>query len=401
MKRWAALSVFIWLLLVVTSLIWNITQSKQQFKDLALQSARSFFQQIVITREWSAKHGGVFVPVTDKTQPNPYLNDPLRDLNISEDLQLTKLNPSYITRQIAEIAATKSGIQFHITSLEPLRPQNKATVWEVKALNSFEEGIREMGQFFYQGNNTTFAYMAPLITEKPCLKCHPNNQLGDIRGGISVTLPITSKHNPLPIYLGHFLLCLAGIVGIVIFWTMLNRAYDEMHHQAVVDSLTGVANRRRFSEKILEEFNRSRRQNQPISILMCDIDNFKEFNDNYGHTAGDKCLALVAQTIEKSKQRPSDFLARYGGEEFIMILPETNLSGALKVASKVLEDVKLLKIRHETSTPQKIITISIGAATSFAETLNTHEELVRQADAALYLAKKNGKNRVEAFREEQ
>lgn len=401
MKRGAALSVFTWLLIVTASLIWNVKQSKQQFNGLALQTARSFFQQIVITREWSARHGGVFVPVTDKTQPNPYLIDPLRDLNVSEDLQLTKLNPSYITRQIAEIAATKSGIQFHITSLEPIRPLNKATVWEAEALNSFEEGVEEKGQFFYQGNSTTFTYMAPLITEKPCLKCHPNNRLGDIRGGISVTLPITSRHNPLPIYLGHFLLCLAGIVGIVFFWTMLNRAYDKIQRQAVVDSLTGVANRRSFSEKILEEFNRSRRQKQPISILMCDIDNFKEFNDNYGHTAGDKCLALVAQTIEKSKQRPSDFLARYGGEEFIMILPETNLSGALKVASRVLEDVNLLKITHKTSTPQKIITMSIGAATTFAETLGSHEELVRQADTALYLAKKNGKNRVEAFMEKQ
>jgi diguanylate cyclase (GGDEF)-like protein len=401
MKRGAALSVVTWLIITAASLFWNTKQSKQQFNDLALHSARSFFQQIVITREWSASHGGVFVPVTEDTQPNPYLDDPQRDIKISDDLQLTKLNPSYITRQIAEIAATRKGIQFHITSLEPVRPQNKATAWETEALHSFEKGIIEKGQFFYNEKNISFAYMAPLIAEKPCLKCHPKNREGDIRGGISVTLPISPRHNPSPLFVGHFLLSLAGIIGILFFWTILTRAYDRIHRQAVVDSLTGVANRRSFSTKILEEFNRSRRQKQPISILMCDIDNFKEFNDNYGHTAGDKCLTLVAQTIEKSKRRPSDFLARYGGEEFIMILPETNFSGALKVANRVIEDIKLLEITHKTSTPHKILTLSIGAATTFAERMGSHEELVRQADTALYLAKKKGKNRVEAFREAQ
>ena len=94
MKRWAALSVITWLMIVAASLFWNIKQGKQQFNDLALQSARSFFQQIVITREWSALHGGVYVPVTNDTQPNPYLDDPQRDIKISDELQLTKLNPS-------------------------------------------------------------------------------------------------------------------------------------------------------------------------------------------------------------------------------------------------------------------------------------------------------------------
>lgn len=132
---------------------------------------------------------------------------------------------------------------------------------------------------------------------------------------------------------------------------------------------------------------------------MCDIDNFKGYNDNYGHTAGDKCLLLVAQTIKNSIRRPSDFCARYGGEEFVLILPETDMSGALKVAEKVLKNIRELKIVHESSSPLKVITMSIGTATASEKSLDSHEELVKQADTALYLAKKNGKNRVESHRD--
>ncbi len=399
MKKGAALSIFIWLIIVAGSFGWNIYQSKQQYFNLALQSARSFFQQILITREWSALHGGVFVPVTEKTPPNPYLKVVLRDIKISDDLLLTKLNPSYITRQLSEIASTKNGIQFHITSLDPIRPQNAATSWEKNVLLSFEKGTTEVGEFIHAENSSTFSYMAPLITEKSCLQCHSNYQEGDIRGGISVSLPINSHHNTLPIYLGHLFFSISGIVGILLFWFILHRAYVKIHRQAVVDSLTGIANRRSFSERILEEFNRSRRKKEPLSVLMCDIDNFKGYNDNYGHTAGDKCLSQVAQTIKSSMRRPSDFCARYGGEEFVLILPETDISGARKVAEKVLDNIRKLQIAHEDSSPLSIITMSIGTSTAYQKSINSHEELVKQADTALYLAKKKGKNRVESHRE--
>ncbi len=399
MKKGAFFSIFIWLVIVAASLFWNIKQSENQYNNLAFQSARSFFNQILVTREWSARHGGVFAPATKDTPPNPYLNVPLRDIRVSENLLLTKLNPSYITRQIAELSATKNGIQFHITSLKPIRPQNVATPWEKESLTAFENGLAERGQFFNQDNTSTFVYMAPLIAERPCLVCHSDYQEGDIRGGISVTLPLISTHKTLPIYFVHFLFSILGITGILIFWVILSKAYAKIHRQAVIDSLTGVANRRYFSERILEEFNRSRRKNEPLSVLMCDIDNFKGYNDNYGHTAGDKCLSLVAQTIKNSIRRSSDFCARYGGEEFVIILPETDNNGAIKVAKKVLGNIRKLAIKHNTSEPLKIITMSIGSATAFEKTLESHEELVKQADTALYLAKKNGKNRVESQQE--
>ncbi len=388
-----------WLVIVGISCFWNYSKMKTQQKEISLQTARSFFEQILVTREWSAKHGGVYVPITETTQPNPYLKDPLRDLPINKNLKLTKINPSYMTRQLSEISSLDKNIQFHITSLDPIRPENIATQREREALLSFEKGFKDTGQILASGKEKTFFYMAPLITRKSCLNCH-TNKLGTIRGGISITLPQIPVLSFTPLFLGHFLISLIGFIGIFIFWTKLNSAYGIMKKQAVIDSLTNIPNRRSFSEKILEEFNRSRRNMEPLTVLMCDIDNFKEYNDTYGHKEGDECLIKVAQTINSSIRRPSDFCARYGGEEFIVILPETDIDGALPVAKNILSNIRKSYIEHSTESPLRRVTISIGAATTTATTDTSYEDLVKNADTALYWAKKRGKNRVEQMKTE-
>lgn len=398
MKKGALLSICCWLFIVVTSLIWNLSQSRQQYQNLAASSARSFFQQILITREWAANHGGVYAPVTEATPPNPYLNTPMRDLQISPDLELTKINPAYMTRQIAEIADSRKGISFHITSLKPIRPQNAANDWETRALQEFEKGLPEKGEFVPSGDHMTYVYMAPLLTEQSCLSCHSDHKVGDIRGGIGVTIPVTDNASSKPLYIGHFILGIIGIVGISVFWTVLNRTYSKMHRLAVIDSLTGVANRRSFSERVVEEFSRCTRDNVPLSVLMCDIDNFKLYNDTYGHSAGDKCLTVVAGIMKNSIRRPTDFCARYGGEEFILILPNTSPAGSIRVAETILENIRQMRLAHEKS-PCGYVTLSIGTATALGQGISSHEELVRHADSALYDAKKNGKDRFEVYRE--
>lgn len=365
---------------------------------ITFQTARSFFAQIVITREWNADHGGVYVPVTNTTPPNPYLEGPLKNIEVNPNLTLTLINPAYMTRQLGEIAETREGIHFHITSLRPIRLENAATPREKRALEAFDQGIKEVGEFIRRGSTISFFYMAPLKTERACLRCHTKQgyKEGDIRGGISITLPFVKKIPVESLMIGHLGIGLSGLLIIIIFGIKLDRAYKRIERQASIDVLTGIPNRRSFSERILEEFNRSRRDRDPLSVVMCDIDNFKSYNDTYGHQAGDQCLEKVAQIIEKETRRPGDFCARYGGEEFIIILPNTDQRGALQVAGRILENVRNMNIPHKTSLPLGSVTISLGVATTDHDIFSP-EDLVNHADKSLYAAKEKGRNRVEVF----
>ncbi|WP_043795691.1 c-type heme family protein [Allochromatium vinosum] len=132
----------LWLVIVAGSLDWNLYQAAHHREELSRESARSFFDLLLITRSWNARHEGVYVPVTPETPPNPYLKHPQRDLH-ANSLTLTKINPAYMTRILAEWAAERSGVRFHITSLKPIRPENAAHPWEVEALRAFEPGARE------------------------------------------------------------------------------------------------------------------------------------------------------------------------------------------------------------------------------------------------------------------
>ncbi len=177
------------LFVTAVSLYINFGRTVQLHKQLAVFTARSFFQEIVVTRRWNAMHGGVFVPVTEETQPNPYLQDPLREVTTTEGLKLTKINPAYMTRMISELLEKDAIVQFHITSLKPLTPGNTPDAWERTALEAFEEGASEVFSLEGPENKKTFRYISALKTEESCLKCHAKQgyKLGDVRGGISVS----------------------------------------------------------------------------------------------------------------------------------------------------------------------------------------------------------------------
>ena len=199
--------------------------------------------------------------------------------------------------------------------------------------------------------------------------------------------------------LGHIGISLFGIIGIVIFGITLNKAYETIQRQAVIDALTGIPNRRSFSEQLLREFRRSKRDKYPLSIIMCDVDNFKSYNDTYGHLKGDECLKAVAKVIDKSVNRPSDFCARYGGEEFVVILPNTALKGAVDVAEKIRTNIQKIGIEHIKSLPLQVVSLSLGVTSMETKTSMSHEELVNKADKALYMAKEKGRNRIEVISE--
>jgi diguanylate cyclase (GGDEF)-like protein/hemerythrin-like metal-binding protein len=165
---------------------------------------------------------------------------------------------------------------------------------------------------------------------------------------------------------------------------------------SATDPLTGIANRRRFDAAFTGEYARHARTGAPLSLVMLDIDYFKNFNDAYGHAQGDACLAAVARAMADCLHRPGDLAARYGGEEFICLLPDTGSRGARAVAESIREAVAALAIPHARSSAAAVVTVSIGALTAACPPDADPGDLFRQVDALLYKAKENGRNRVEA-----
>jgi len=176
----------------------------------------------------------------------------------------------------------------------------------------------------------------------------------------------------------------------------LDIANDRLKQLSALDGLTGISNRRSFDERMEEEWGRERRSVAPLSLIFLDIDFFKPYNDTYGHLAGDECLVSVARSLKKTLHRPADFLARYGGEEFVVILPETNEDGAIKIAEDLRGAVDSMGMKHETSRAADHVTVSLGTATMVPSKGTEPSDLIDAADKALYGAKEEGRNRVKS-----
>ncbi|WP_354623199.1 diguanylate cyclase [Psychromonas sp. MME2] len=160
------------------------------------------------------------------------------------------------------------------------------------------------------------------------------------------------------------------------------------------DALTGIANRRKFDEFLAREWLLSQRYHSQLSLLMIDIDYFKQYNDTYGHAAGDQCLLSVAQTLSSLIARRTDIVCRYGGEEFTVILPDSTPEAAMQIAEKLRLGIENLALPHQGSQVSNCLSISIGVATTIGEQNGDAATLIKMADENLYLAKKAGRNRV-------
>ncbi len=179
--------------------------------------------------------------------------------------------------------------------------------------------------------------------------------------------------------------------------SMLRQANLELEKLVNLDSLTQIANRRCFDDRLRSEWQRLSREQQPISLLLLDIDYFKRYNDCYGHQVGDDCLKAIAQALEQTLCRPADIVARYGGEEFVAILPNTDLDGAIIVAEQIRSAIANLEIPHQNSDISDIVTVSIGVTSLIPSPKQKPSTLIKQSDVALYSAKQQGRNRTIVF----
>jgi diguanylate cyclase (GGDEF)-like protein len=174
----------------------------------------------------------------------------------------------------------------------------------------------------------------------------------------------------------------------------LMEANRKLELLATIDGLTGISNRRQFDLYLQQEWKRSTREQVPIAFILCDIDHFKLFNDEYGHVEGDKCLKQVAQGIRRSVKRPADFVARYGGEEFAVIMPNTDIEGAIMVAREIKKEIGTLKIPHVRSKTGRYVSLSMGVSSMLPERSDEPEAFINEVDQFLYQAKETGRDRI-------
>jgi diguanylate cyclase (GGDEF)-like protein len=223
-------------------------------------------------------------------------------------------------------------------------------------------------------------------------------------------------HTPLELPLGQLIwqwTCIGGLANLTVYCyehlakeqfyarrklvakqRRLEAANRKLQRLTTVDGLTGIANRSKFDRNLQVEWRRLSREYGPLSVIMCDVDFFKPYNDTYGHQAGDKCLQQVAQSIHRLLKRPADLVARYGGEEFVVLLPNTPLDGALEVAEAIRQQVKSLNIPHVNSQVSSSVTLSLGVACEIPYADRPPSQLVAAADQQLYRAKQLGRDRV-------
>lgn len=200
-RRHTLLLVAAWIVLISFSLAWNVRAMKKAAFARAQVQAESFLEKDILARRWNAEHGGVYAEITEQNPPNPYLaNVPERDIRTPSGRRLTLINPAYMTRQLNELQDEEQGALGHLSSLRPLRPGNAPDPWEKKALEGFERGSAEASASAEIGGRSYFRLMRPLYVKAACLRCHADYQLGDVRGGLSVSIPLAPFE---PIYRRH------------------------------------------------------------------------------------------------------------------------------------------------------------------------------------------------------
>lgn len=266
-------------------------------------------------------------------------------------------------------------------------------------------------RFFNPASEKMFGYKADEIVGRKVTCLMPSGFVEDHEDGlarylrtgkkriIGILVEVTGRKKngeEFPIELGIAELKLIGkplFTGTIRDMTDRKKLEKDLEALSHTDGLTGINNRRSFDQTLEKEWNRSTRDNQPLSLILIDIDYFKKYNDTYGHVQGDECLKTVAKNLKSSLNRAGDFLARYGGEEFVVLLPGYDAQQAMNIAEIIRKNIEDLQIAHSQNDISPFVTISLGIATTMKTHNRQSTSLVEAADKVLYEAKQEGRNR--------
>lgn len=373
--------------------------------DSLRAQAASYIDLVLTTRQWNASHGGVWVLKREGVGANEYL----RSLGITPEIttedgaELVLRNPSAMTRELSELTQEGTGVVFHLVGEDPLNPANAPDEWEALGLTTIDTGTTWADTFERTpGQAGTYRYIEPLTVDASCMGCHTTEQgysVGQRKGGLSVAIP-TADYDRQVARFAYVLSALAALtlaIGIGIVLTMvtrlrvrLNAANSQLRTMAVTDELTGIHNRRATLNRLAEEFERSERAKEPLSVISLDLDHFKNINDVHGHATGDCALQEFAKRTQ-SVIRTYDVFGRVGGEEFLVIAPGTTLADADTLAGRILTATRQTPLTD----CSKTITMTASAGVSeLRDSDQNVDSLLIRADEALYQAKAAGRDQV-------
>ena len=373
--------------------------------------------------QWNIQHGLVYVPLTATNPANPFLTSPDREVTTSSGLILTQMTSPQMLRQLSKLFGDES-VSLTMVGTNPINPENRANQWQQAAIEAYPPGQQPYKNII----DGEFRYLVPLIAKSQCLGCHASQQLqlGDLAGGLSVSFPQESiaastatlqRQNMISHLVAYLLLCLISSLLILKIQRLIKNlnqekaqrdqiidnktanlraeikqhkiARSELQRLATHDPLTGITNRRHFTSVLNKEILRYQRYQTNFSLLILDLDHFKQINDTFGHDCGDFVLKEFAAQVQQWL-RKSDIFSRYGGEEFAIIAPNTELDSAKRFADKLVRDINKIEIEYQS---HKIsISVSIGVANPSLIDKLTSKSLIAITDKALYLAKSSGRN---------
>ncbi|ALC17256.1 sensor diguanylate cyclase/phosphodiesterase, GAF domain-containing [Desulfuromonas soudanensis] len=414
LRRYTLALLIAWTLCIGASLAWNLVQNHRTILGIARNSARNAFDKDLLYRRWGALYGPVYLPVSPQVPPNPYLDVPEREVTTTSGRTLTMVNPAYMTRMVYDLAEKSHGIRSHLTSLNPLRPQNAPDPWEIEALRRFAEGEKEISSVVSTEGSEYLRFMRPFWVEEACLKCHSRQgyKIGDIRGGISISIPLaplwSANHGTIVAYvLGHGLLWFLGLGGIALGVGSLrgqirrreaaeDSLLEKETHLAFLanhDTLTGLPNRHLLHDRLDQAIARAQRSQRRIAILLIELDRFKTINDSLGHSVGDRVLCEITGRL-LGTVRKSDTFARLGGDEFLLLLDDVGqVASIVTMAQRLLLDIDQ-PIRIDSFRVQ--VTASLGICLFPDDALDT-EGLLKCAEVAMYRAKEMGRNNYQFY----
>lgn len=371
--------------------------------DGVRHEAESYLDLVLAVRNWNASHGGVWVPMTEDSPENPYLRslgvDP--ETSTVSGLRLTLRNHAPMTTELSRYVARNSAVTFRLTSLRPVNRDNAPTAWERQQLTRFTEDTAFGEQIETRDGKRYYQLIRPLVVESECLKCHSSQgyHVGDIRGGITVTLPLADsdrelKFNAIALAL-LFVFVMAGVGYLMyqLFFRMavrVDQTEEQLRTIATTDVLTGLPNRRAVLERLHAEITRSAREQTEVGVASIDVDFFKSVNDTHGHAAGDAVLKGIGERLQGAV-REYDTVGRIGGEEFLVVAPDVDDAELAVLGERLRAAVAAVPVRDDHK--EIPVTISIGLALWKLGT--SSDDVLRRADNALYRAKQNGRNRVE------
>ena len=332
-------------------------------------------------------------------------------------------NPATYTIELGDRLSDRSrGMLFRLYSDFPF-PNREGTGgaqdrFEREALAYLMEHPKDS---FYRkerlGDRFTFRYTEAVLMEPSCVACHnklPNSpkrnwKVGQLRGVVEIVQPLDeviliARDGLKAIYTTLVIIIALAISGLVLVIERFHRINQDLEEKvaertaalyrlATLDDLTQLANRRQFDRILDREWQRSRNKRQPLSLILCDVDYFKKYNDTYGHQAGDDCLRAIARVLQNSIHHDGEAAVRYGGEEFAIVLPNANSVEATQMAVAIGNAIRRLRIPHETSLNGDFVTLSMGVATIVPHQNSCCKHLVKAADEALYQAKGRGRDR--------